>query len=96
MTADPNPEPVTVDPVLAERTRAAMRARDVLFGMDPSPSDVIIVADWLLTGRAELALQFDRAVAENYQGSLDEHAADAVRVVEPTPIRGAGWPPYPN
>lgn len=60
VTADPNTAPdEMIDPVLAERARAAYRARDVLFGMDPSVEDVLIVADWLLTGRCELAMAFE-------------------------------------
>lgn len=60
MTADPNPQPdELIDPELAARARAAYRARDVLFGLDPSVEDILIVADWLMTGRCELAMAID-------------------------------------
>lgn len=75
MTADPGTE--LIDPVLAERARAAYRARDVLFGVEWDVRDMLIVADWLLTGRADLALVFDAALAGNYPNVDDEPDASA-------------------
>ena len=58
---EPEPEP---NPTTARRVAALTHARAVLDGLDVSPDDLIIVADWIDTGRADVALAM---TAERYR-----------------------------
>lgn len=61
---------------LDARFDAFTRARDLLFGVDASVEEMLIVADWALTGTADLALKISEQSARNYrdfrQGDIDE------------------------
>ncbi len=49
------------------RRGAALAARDVLWGIEePDAEDIVVIGEWLLTGTADLALQFNRERALNF------------------------------
>lgn len=49
-----------------QRADAARLARDVLAYLDHDAEDVIAVADWLLTGRCDVAVAISEQRARNY------------------------------
>jgi hypothetical protein len=60
-------------------TGALKAARDVLAYLDHTPEDLIIVADWLITGRADIGLQFAEQRARHYQQHASGGGPDAAR-----------------
>jgi hypothetical protein len=50
-----------------QRVGALKQARDALQYMDHTADDLIVVADWILTGTYEAALAFDEARARHYR-----------------------------
>lgn len=48
---------------------ALLAARDVLSYLEHTPEDLIVIAEWLLTGKADIALAFSEQRARHYQPS---------------------------
>lgn len=64
----------------APRFRAFQQAAELFRDcyLEASPDDLIAVADWLLTGRADTAVAFSDQRARNYAHRTDE-SPDAAR-----------------
>lgn len=71
---------------LSERAAAVREARDLLTYLDHGPEDLLIVADWLITGRCETALKF----AEQRGRLYTEHQG------ERPSLDAATWSPPPG
>lgn len=73
MTPFPYPLPekpdgptVALGPSGLVRHQSLMLAREALWGIEYSIDDLLMVADWLTTGRADLALAYGQQTAVNY------------------------------
>lgn len=50
-----------------QRATAAKLAREILTGLNHDREDILIVADWLLTGSADLAMRFTEHTSQLYR-----------------------------
>ena len=62
---------------LDDRAAALHAAREVLTSLDHSPDDLVIVADWILTGCCDAALSLSEQRARNYREFHTNISSDA-------------------
>lgn len=54
------------------RVSAAKLAREILTGLDHDREDILIVADWLITGTADLAMRFTEHTSSLYRSPAED------------------------
>lgn len=70
-------------PTVEQRADAARLAQDVLSYLDHDIDDVLALADWLLTGRADIALAMAEQRTRNYTQRDGDLGPDAARWTPP-------------